>query len=331
MRRLPAAVPASLLALMSLIPASFGGAEDGARWCGAPLPAVVARVGDRPITRGELLLRLGDGPAAVRSGDSTRCRLALDPAIRASLFRPEIEKYRIEMTSEEVDGAVRKFRARFPSDDAFARFLVERDADEALLRRVVEDRLLLEKIEERQVGSWVFGEDLMREYFEEHRAEIAKDRVRGRMIVVKTREEGQRILQDRNLRNRSFAELAARYSLDAQTRERGGDLGWIAKGTLPESLDAAIFSLSAGEISAPVQGPRGYYLLMVEDKRLVAEQTLDDGYRQVVLRRMQEEEWTVQRESWWSELRAKSHVWIAPELEPEAGQEERQLHAEHPR
>jgi hypothetical protein len=68
-------------------------------------------------------------------------------------------------------------------------------------------------------------------------------------------------------------------------------------------------------------------VLLVEVRQLAAEQTLDD-HRDEVVRRMQEEEWAVQREEWWGELKQKAHLWIAPELTEQAQTSEEQ-HAEH--
>jgi hypothetical protein len=43
----------------------------------------------------------------------------------------------------------------------------------------------------------------------------------------------------------------------------GGELGWFFEGSLPEEIDHVVFSLTAGAISDPVQGPSGYHVFQV--------------------------------------------------------------------
>ncbi|MBI2636718.1 MAG: peptidylprolyl isomerase, partial [Parcubacteria group bacterium] len=62
-----------------------------------------------------------------------------------------------------------------------------------------------------------------------------------------------------------FSELAKQYSYDAVTGPRGGDLGYFGRGVLPPALEQAIFSMSIGEISAPVESSFGYHVIKLED------------------------------------------------------------------
>jgi parvulin-like peptidyl-prolyl isomerase len=293
--------------------------------CGVPLPDVVAKVGDHAISRADLFLRLSLGGATPsRSG----CAAMLEKAVRAAALRPELAEYRIEVSTSEAEDAVEKVRASFPSDGAFRDFLADRGADLSLLRRAIEDGLLLKKIEERQLRSWVFGEDLIQEYFDQHRGELVKDRVRVRHVLLKTQEEAASALaESRGEPHRSFRDLVSLYSVDTETRDRDGDLGWVRRGTRGDAFDRAAFSAPIGTIGSPVKTLLGYELLLVDVRQPAAEQTLDD-HRDEVVRRMQEEEWAVQREEWWGELKQKAHLWIAPELTEQAQTSEEQ-HAEH--
>ncbi len=307
----------------------FAVGEGDAQVCGGPLPEVVAKVSHQGITRTEIFLRLDHSPLLTQSQDPLKCRQVLEEAVRAALLRPEVHRYQVELTNSEVEAEVEKIRASFPSEEAFKRFLAEREADEATLRKVTEDRLLLKKIEERQIKSWFFAEELQQGYFNEHRSELAKDRIKASHILVKTKEEAERILLEHNLKNLSFSELAVKYSLDERTRQQGGDLGWIERGKMSPEFDAAAFSLAIGSISKPVKSPLGWHLILVEDKKPASEQTLED-HRSKVLRRLQEEEWAFQRESWWNELRGRASIWITPELNPASqSSETKGIHAGH--
>jgi hypothetical protein len=63
-----------------------------------------------------------------------------------------------------------------------------------------------------------------------------------------------------------FANVARTRSQDPATAPRGGDMGLVGKGQLVPSLDKAVFSLSPGEISQPIESPYGVHLLEVEQR-----------------------------------------------------------------
>ncbi len=63
-----------------------------------------------------------------------------------------------------------------------------------------------------------------------------------------------------------FAELAAKHSDDPDTRDNGGDLGWIGRGRAPE-FEEAIFGAKPGDIVGPIESRHGYNVLKVEAYR----------------------------------------------------------------
>jgi parvulin-like peptidyl-prolyl isomerase len=67
---------------------------------------------------------------------------------------------------------------------------------------------------------------------------------------------------------RAFAAVAARWSDDTGTYTRGGDVGWLGPGDLPESpLAAAVQSLAAGSVSGIVATNRGYVIATLLERR----------------------------------------------------------------
>lgn len=77
----------------------------------------------------------------------------------------------------------------------------------------------------------------------------------------------------KQLRNgRSFGELASQHS-DDESAARGGDMGWILKGTQDPDWEEVAFSLSAGEFSDVFQTQLGYYIVQVINKPDSLEET----------------------------------------------------------
>jgi peptidyl-prolyl cis-trans isomerase D len=64
-----------------------------------------------------------------------------------------------------------------------------------------------------------------------------------------------------------FDEIAVLYSDDQQSAEKGGEMGWIAKGRLPQPADSIVFSLEIGDLSDIIEMHRAYHFFMVTDRR----------------------------------------------------------------
>lgn len=65
-----------------------------------------------------------------------------------------------------------------------------------------------------------------------------------------------------------FAALAAQYSLDDQTRNNGGDLGWFTQEMMDPQIGEVAFSLSVGQFSEPISTQRGYAIIKVLEREL---------------------------------------------------------------
>ena len=65
----------------------------------------------------------------------------------------------------------------------------------------------------------------------------------------------------------SFDVLAKQLSLDAATKERGGDMGYIPLSNLPPQFYDAVAKLEPGRISAPIQTDYGFDIIMVTDRK----------------------------------------------------------------
>lgn len=73
-----------------------------------------------------------------------------------------------------------------------------------------------------------------------------------------------------------FAALAAQYSGDPGSANRGGDLGFAAPGNYVEAFDKALFALETGGTSAPVKTEFGYHIIRLEEVRQGAEKSFEE-------------------------------------------------------
>jgi parvulin-like peptidyl-prolyl isomerase len=74
-------------------------------------------------------------------------------------------------------------------------------------------------------------------------------RVRG--ILLGSEQEANEV-REKLLNGEDFASLASTLSQDTQSKDFGGDLGWVQKGFGNETIADAAFSLDTGDISEPI-------------------------------------------------------------------------------
>jgi peptidyl-prolyl cis-trans isomerase D len=72
-----------------------------------------------------------------------------------------------------------------------------------------------------------------------------------------------------------FAEVAKAVSEDTETKDKGGDLGFVERLALPGAFADLLFALQPGEVTRPVETPLGWYLGTVEEKKAPEQRPLE--------------------------------------------------------
>jgi len=133
-------------------------------------------------------------------------------------------------------------------------------------REALKRRLIIQKTTEMVTGGEVRikkGEAL--KFYRTHKKDYSEpEKVRARMIVVSTEEEAGKVRK--GLTKKNFAEVAKKVSLGPEAG-KGGDLGFFARGEMPEEFEKAVFNLKPGEISPIVKTEYGYHILLLESKK----------------------------------------------------------------
>ena len=73
--------------------------------------------------------------------------------------------------------------------------------------------------------------------------------------------------RERVLRGEKFGALARLYSDDPGSASKGGDLGFVERGSLYPEFEAVAFNLKSGEISQVVKTQAGYHIIQLIERR----------------------------------------------------------------
>jgi len=173
----------------------------------------------------------------------------------------------VDVPDEQVDTTLAAFvDAQFGGDrqaylDALGNVGTSEDDVRDEIRRQLRLRELLDEVD----GNVEVGPDELRAAFQERRDELATPERRGvRNVVVATRQDAARVRRQLDA-GADVARLARRVSIDAATRDRGGDLGEVARDDLVPAVGKAVFDAAPGEPYGPVQGPQGWNVGVVTE------------------------------------------------------------------
>lgn len=283
-----------------------------------PRKKLVAEVNGKPITleefnreyerfRKRFHVPVTEGPA---TADELKMGL-LNKLIETRILLQEAEVRGLTVSEEELDREINQLMEDYPKDTVNE--VLERiglKLEEWKEER--KEKLLIDKLIQREVDSVIHvSEDEIRSYYDANREEFQQPlMVRARQIVVATEEEAN-TLRTRILRGEDFAELARLHSLSPDARD-GGDLGYFAKGQMPEEFDEVVFRYRVGTISRVVQSPYGFHIFKVEDRTRPRLMKIDEVRDRIAAEIFESRQETFFKE-WLDSLKKQARITVFPE------------------
>jgi len=73
-------------------------------------------------------------------------------------------------------------------------------------------------------------------------------------------------VRDEILGGLSFSEAAKRYSADPGSKDQGGNLGYVPRGTFVKEFDKAVFTIEKNVLTEPIKTQYGYHLIEVLER-----------------------------------------------------------------
>ena len=255
------------------------------------LDRVEVRINDKYITRGEIEERSRIMAAQLgREVDNELRTATLGQMIDDLLLLQLAEREGIDIPEEQVktqvNSRISERRGQFPSEEAFLRALDEAglslDAYRADLSDSIRRSVKIRRMEMLLARDVVVTTGDIQEYAARHPEAASGESIRLGMIEFEVPQDSPdahqtAVLRAETIRTRllaggAFDELARQYSTHA-SRDKGGDMGWIARGDVPE-LDFLV-DQPVGHVSDPVEIPGRIRVFKVLDR-----QSLESRVRQ---------------------------------------------------
>lgn len=247
-----------------------------------PPAQVVAKVNGKSITRGELdftIKNVVQGSVPPERHAEVR-KHYLDQLIDQELIYQKALESKVEVSPAEVGASMAKVKADFPDEKVFAAELAKDAMTPASIEAMVHHAMVIDKYMKSSIFSQVkVSQEEEAKFYAENKEKMKHpEQVRASHILLrvaanapadqKAAQKAKALEALKKARSGSdFAALAHEYSQDPGSAQRGGDLGYFAKGSMVPAFDKAAFAMKVGAISDLVETDFGYHIIKVTDHR----------------------------------------------------------------
>lgn len=318
-------VLAGLILALSASAAPAGPSPAGGAGVAASVNGVSIQKQTLSDVVGAVIARSVDPPDSAQAAELRK--QALDSLIAFELLYQESQARQLTPDDDSVAKAIQDVAAKFESPKAYRAALRAQKTTPADVERETRKMLAVNRVLDEVVWKDVrVDEGAVRAFYEENAQQFVRpEAIRIRQVLVRAspgspsagRDTGRAKAQEvvRRLREgEEFAAVARAESDDAMSAARGGDMGYLSRGTMPQAFEDAAFRLQPGEVSDVVETQFGFHVLSVTDRRAEGIALLEEVRARIVAV-LTEEQRQQRQDAFVEALRRKATIEIAPELQ----------------
>jgi len=289
------------------------------------LDRVVAIVNQEVITWSELYraMEADASPAVKAMKEEERKKVFkenetafLGTLINLKLQLQEAKHAGIRVTEEETKDAIDNIRKKYSMTDAqFRDSLKTEGYTFEEYRKRLQEQIIINKVVNQQIRSKIIVSEADIDAFMKTNKEfsVSNERYRLRQIFFKMpkdandrtkTEERAEAVYSRILQGGSFPELAREYSEDS-SRDMGGDLGFIDKGSLAKEFSEALSVMKPGDVSKPFWTGTGMHIIELEEKTSVKSAA---DLREDAKKALSDKLFTERYNAWIKSLRERAYI-----------------------
>jgi len=197
--------------------------------------------------------------------------------IQAQWVQQEAEQRDVEVSDAEVKKSFDDQKKQaFPSAKEYQQFLETSGMNEQdILFRVRLDTLqnkLTKKITEDETK--VTDQDVENYYNKNKKRFSQPERRDLNVVLTKTKAKAEQAKRELE-KGGKFSAVAKKFSIDNASKEQGGKLPDVTKGSQEKAFETAVFKAEKGKVEGPVKTQFGYYVFEVTTISKPTQQSLD--------------------------------------------------------
>jgi len=197
----------------------------------------------------------------------------------------------VEVSEAAVDEELQRFVADRGGPGMFPRFLKHMGITEETVREDLRAKVLHRQLMAKAIGEIEVRPEDIEETYQRRRAEFAEPRRRHlRHILVRLPEDrnsanmavavakAERVLKVAQVEGADFEAIAKRHS-EGATAKRGGLLGWLKRGQMPDAFDQVAFSMRCPGVTGIISTELGLHIIECAGERQGRWLPLDEALR----------------------------------------------------
>lgn len=200
----------------------------------------------------------------------------LDKLVSDTLMMQEAEKLGVKPSEKEIDDRYKQVKKQFSSEAQFNDALQKAKLTPDRLRESIEQQLVQQQLMARVAKAKKITDKQIAEFYNKNKAQFtqpkkyhvvqilvaAKDKALAEKLYTQLRGGGD------------FAALAKKHSTDPQSKNRGGDIGFVSVGEVVPEFGTTMEKLKTGEISKPVKSTFGWHIMKVVGTQKAGQRSL---------------------------------------------------------
>jgi parvulin-like peptidyl-prolyl isomerase len=185
---------------------------------------------------------------------------------------------------------------------------LDRDPQVAEQLYEMERQMLADEYLQRQMQLRVrVAPEEIRAYYDANR-DLYTQEVHVQHIVLDTIEEAEAVMEQLKA-GVGFNTLAKQHSIDASA-SKGGDIGFLGKGTMNPALEVEVFDMKNREVRGPIESGFGFHIVRVVARRKLNHPVSLDAARDEIMQKLLLEKQQRAYAELLAELRAEANVHI---------------------
>jgi peptidyl-prolyl cis-trans isomerase D len=208
--------------------------------------------------------------------------MTTEPKFEDKLRRQLAAQKLLELVENSVAVSEEEVKAKYLKDGDTARVTFVRFTPAMFSEKVAQPK-------QADVDAWAkANEAAIAAHYEQNKfSYFQQEKVKASQILLKVppdaddakkaelKQRIENVRKDIVENKKPFADLAKAVSEDLETREKGGDLGYVERLSLPGAFADLLFALQPGEVTQPVETPMGWFIGTISEKKAPEQKPLD--------------------------------------------------------